>query len=85
MHTQEKAKAYTPQISRSLSGALRRMAWLHKETMVKTLERIVKEAALQYSLADLCAACKGHKQQCDTCFVFEASVDSFNGGEFTVG
>ncbi len=42
MHTYEKIKGYTPQISLTLSGALRRMAWLHKETMVKTLERIVK-------------------------------------------
>ncbi len=41
MHTYTKTKGYTPQISYPLSGALRRMAWLHKETMVKTLERIV--------------------------------------------
>ena len=85
MHTYEKIKGYTPQISLTLSGALRRMAWLHKETMVKTLERIVKEAALKYSLTDLCEACKGHRKQCDTCFLFEASKDSFNGSEFTVG
>ncbi len=85
MHTYEKIKGYTPQISLTLSGALRRMAWLHKETMVKTLERIVREAALKYSLSDLCEACKGHEKQCETCFLFEESKNSFNGSEFTVG
>ena len=85
MHTYEKTKGYTPQISLTLSGALRRMAWLHKETMVKTLERIVREAALKYSLSDLCEACKGHKKQCETCFLSEESKGSFNGSEFTIG
>jgi hypothetical protein len=83
MHTKE--KGYTPQISLTLSGALRRMAWLHKETMVKTLERIVKEAALKYSLSDLCEACKKHQKQCNSCFLFEESKGSFNGSEFTIG
>jgi hypothetical protein len=85
MHTYEKTKGYTPQISLTLSGALRRIAWLHKETMVKTLERIVKEAALKYSLSDLCEACKGHKKQCNTCYLFQESTASFNGSEFTIG
>ena len=85
MHTYEKTKGYTPQISLTLSGALRRMAWLHKETMVKTLERIVREAALKYNLADLCEACKGHTKQCETCLLFQESMGSFNGSEFTVG
>jgi hypothetical protein len=83
MHTKE--KGYTPQISLTLSGALRRMAWLHKETMVKTLERIVTEAALTYSLSDLCEACKKHQKQCNSCFLFEESKGSFNGSEFTIG
>jgi hypothetical protein len=76
MHTNFRAKAYTPQLSRPLSGILRRIAWLNKEPMTKTLERIVREAAVKYRLADLCQACEGHEKQCKTCLALENETEA---------
>jgi hypothetical protein len=76
MHTKEKATAYTPQLSRPLSGILRRIAWYQKEPMTKTLEHMVREAAGKYTPRELCGACKGEKSQCETCLVMEQEIDS---------
>jgi hypothetical protein len=72
MHSNGKATAYTPQLSRALSGILRRIAWYQKEPMTKTLERMVREAAGKYTPRELCGACKGE----ETCLVMEQEIDS---------
>ncbi len=88
MHTNEKATAYTPQISRQASGALRRIAWLRKEPMTRTLENIVREVARTYNPEDICNACKGRKtrkSQCETCFIMEESVTDFSNNTSPLG
>ena len=69
MHTKTSAGTYVPKVSRDAVFALRRMAWLKKEPMTKTLNRLILDAIEDFDLYDVCAACRCRSKsgQCDGC------------------
>ena len=58
--------AYTPELSVTGSGTLRRLAWASEEPMTKTLERLVAEAAKKSKPGAVCSLCRD-KSKCSTC------------------
>ena len=58
--------AYTPELSATGSGILRRLAWASGQPMTKTLESLVAEAVKQSNPGTVCCACKD-KSKCSIC------------------
>ncbi len=58
--------AYTPELSKKHSGALRRIAWALDLTMTKTMERVFYQISQMLDNDKICLACRD-KDFCTDC------------------
>jgi len=58
--------AYTPELSKEGSAALRRLAWSLNKPMTQTLEMVVEEYSKSKPSAQVCLLCRD-KTKCSDC------------------
>jgi hypothetical protein len=58
--------AYTPELNRSQSAVLRRIAWAYKMPMTRTMSYIIDHFAATLDSNKICDACKD-KSFCENC------------------